>query len=360
MPFQFRSALTVLALLALAWAPSCVGQSPQSPAQPAVDPTPAASLSGSVVDQSGAVIAGARVTLVTERQASTDQSPQSSSDQALRQEVFSDADGDFFFPNVAPGSFHLTVVSTGFEPGTFSGILHPGEVITLPKIALAVAPNVTNVEVGVPREEIAEEQIKFEEKQRIFGAIPNFYVTYLAHAEPLNSRQKFELAWKSVIDPVTFLVVGGTAGVQQAQDHFQGYGQGAQGYAKRFGANYADAVSGTFIGGAILPSLLKQDPRYFYKGRGSFPSRALYAISMAFIAKGDNGRWQPNYSGIIGALAAGGISNIYYPAQDRDGAELTFVNAAVGVASNAVTNLLQEFVIKKLTPKVSKSDPNQP
>jgi hypothetical protein len=140
--------------------------------------------------------------------------------------------------------------------------------------------------------------------------------------------------------------------VEQAQNHFFEYGQGAEGYAKRFGADYADTVTGIFIGGAILPSLLKQDPRYFYKGTGSAESRALYAISMSVIAKGDNGRWQPGYSNILGALAAGGISNIYYPADDRNGAELTFVNAAIGIASNAATNLLQEFVIRKFTPKL--------
>ena len=152
------------------------------------------------------------------------------------------------------------------------------------------------------------------------------------------------------------MFVGGAAGIEQAENEFSGYGQGAQGYAKRFGAGYADTVSGTFIGGAILPSLLKQDPRYFYKGTGSKRARALYAIANAFICKGDNGRWQPNYSNVLGSLAAGGISNLYYPALDRDGAELTFENAALGLGASAVANLLQEFVIRKFTPKV----PNRP
>ncbi len=175
MPFQFRLALGILALFALGWAPSCVGQNPQQGSQPP-DPPLAASLSGSVVDQSGAVIAGARVTLLLGEQTPKNQSSadQPASDQPLRQEVLSGADGQFFFPNVAPGPFQLTVTSAGFEPQTSSGILHAGDVITVPKIALAVATNVTDVEVGVPREEIAEEQIKFEEKQRIFGAIPIF------------------------------------------------------------------------------------------------------------------------------------------------------------------------------------------
>jgi hypothetical protein len=163
-----------------------------------------------------------------------------------------------------------------------------------------------------------------------------------------------------VVDPVTFGVVGIAAGVEQAQNHFNGYGQGGQGYAKRYGAGYADTVSGTFIGGAILPSLLKQDPRYFYKGTGSTRSRILYAIANAVICKGDNGHWQANYSNILGSLAAGGISNLYYPADDRDGASLTFENASIGVGATAVANLFEEFVIRKITPKVSNRDPAKP
>jgi hypothetical protein len=304
------------------------------------------SISGTVVDQSGAVIAGARVTLTR--------------DPATTQEALSGTDGQFFFPKVDPGPFQLTITSKGFALRTSSGVLHSGELETVPQIVMGVAENITEVEVGVSQVEVAEEQIKVEEKQRVLGAVPNFYVTYDPHAVSLNSRQKFELAVKSVIDPFTLAVVAGTAGVQQAQNHFADYGQGAQGYAKRFGAGYADTITGTFIGGAILPSLLKQDPRYFYKGTGSTGSRTMYAISMAVICKGDNGRWQFNYSGILGSLAAGGISNLYYPAADRDGLGLTLDNTAIGIGESAITNLLQEFLIKKLTPKTSKHDPSTP
>ena len=148
--------------------------------------------------------------------------------------------------------------------------------------------------------------------------------------------------------------------MEQAQNHFRGYGQGAQGYAKRFGAGYADTVAGTFIGSAILPSLLKQDPRYFYKGTGSTSSRFLYALANAVICKGDNGRWQPNYSNVLGNLAAGGISNLYYPPQDRDGAGLTLENGAIGIGATAVSNIFQEFIIRKLTPKVPNNAPAKP
>jgi hypothetical protein len=304
-------------------------------------------ISGTVVDQSGALVAGAQVRLTAE-------------EEALNQEVQSDSDGQFSFPNLAPGLFQLTVTSPGFATQTFSGIVHSGETEKVPQITLTIAAAVTDVQVGLTQTEVAEEQIKVEEKQRVLGAIPNFYVTYVPNAAPLTPKQKFELAWKTVLDPVTFLVVGGLAGVEQAQNHFIGYGQGAEGYAKRFGAGYADTVTGTFIGSAILASLLKQDPRYFYKGTGSMGARALYAIANSVICKGDNGHWQANYSNIAGNLASGGISNLYYPAQDRNGAGLTFENGAIGIGAGAFTNLLQEFVLRKLTPQGQNHDPGKP
>jgi len=168
----------------------------------------------------------------------------------------------------------------------------------------------------------------------------------------LSSKQKFELAWRSTIDPVTFLITGATAGIEQADGQFGGYGQGAQAYGKRFGAAYADTITSTFIGSAILPSLLRQDPRYFYKGTGGTRSRFLYAIANSVICKGDNKRWQPNYSNIAGNLASGAISNTYYPAKDRDGAGLTFENALIGVGATAIANLFQEFIVRKFTPNL--------
>jgi len=214
-----------------------------------------------------------------------------------------------------------------------------------------VASNVTDVQVALSHVEVAEEQLKDEEKQRVLGVIPNFYVTYDPHPFSLTAKQKFELAWKSTIDPVTFAIVGGIAGVQQAQNTFSGYGQGAQGYGKRYGAAYADLAAGTFIGSAILPSLLKQDPRYFYKGTGSKRSRIMYAIANSVICKGDNGRWQTNYSNILGSLAAGAISNLYYPSQNR-GAALIFENTAIGISATAAANLVEEFLMRKLTKNV--------
>jgi hypothetical protein len=185
-------------------------------------------------------------------------------------------------------------------------------------------------------------------------------VSYVPNALPLASKQKFELAWKTVVDPVSFGVNGVVAGIQQSQNVFSGYGQGAEGYAKRYGASYADFAAGTFIGGAILPSLLKQDPRYFYKGSGTKRSRILYALANSVICKGDDGHWEANYSSIVGSLAAGGISNLYYPAKDRNGAALTFENALIGIGESAAVNLLQEFFVRKLTTNTPSHEPGGP
>jgi hypothetical protein len=281
-------------------------------------------------------------------------------DPSAKQETLSGDDGEFSFNSVASGPFRLTIAKEGFAAQVISGTLHPGEIYNVPRIALALAPEKTEVEVVAPRVEIAEEQIREQEKQRVFGIVPNFYVSYVPDAAPLTSKQKFELAWKTTLDPVTFVLTGAVAGIQQANNVFSGYGQGAQGYGKRYGADYADTVTNIFIGSAILPSLLKQDPRYFYKGSGSTRSRFLYAIANSVICKGDNGRWQANYSNILGSLAAGGLSNLYFPAQDRHGAALTFENAAIEVGASAAANLLQEFVVRKLTSNARSHDPAKP
>lgn len=278
---------------------------------------------------------------------------------APSREVLSGDDGQFTFDGMDPGPFEVTVMLKGFAAQKYSGTLAPGDFYIVPPIRLSVATEMTEVRVGLPPVELAEEQIKEQEKQRVLGIIPNFYVTYIPDAVPLTPKQKFELAWKTTIDPVTFVIVGATAGLEQAQNQFSGYGQGAQGYGKRYGANYADAVTSTFIGAALLPSLLKQDPRYFYKGTGSTKSRILYALANSVICKGDNGRWQVNYSGIIGGLVSGAISNVYYP-PDARGAGLLFEGEGIGIGTAAASNLFQEFLIPKLTPNLPHRQASQP
>jgi hypothetical protein len=292
-------------------------------------------INGTVTDQTGAAVAGAEVKLI--REASPGRA------------VSTTEDGQFSFVNIDPGPFQLAIASTGFATQTFSGTLRSGETFAVPRIALIVATASTEMRVTPATVDVAQDEIKVEEQQRVFGVLPNFYVSYVANAAPLSTRQKFQLAWKTSIDPVSFAVNGVVAGIEQSQDNFGGYGQGAKGYAERYGAAYGNFVIGTYIGSAILPSILKQDPRYFYKGTGSKHSRILNALAQSVICKGDNGHWQANYSGLIGGLAASGISNIYYAPRDRDGVGFTFENALIGVGTTAVTNLLQEFVIRKWT-----------
>jgi hypothetical protein len=301
----------------------------------------AGSISGVVVDSSGAAVAGARVTL-------------SRDDEPGVKETLSGSDGRFTFSNVTPGEFKLLIAAAGYGARNMAGTVQAGQNLQLNEQGLTIAATTNDVTVTVSQQEVGELEVKAEEQQRVLGILPNFYVRYAPNPAPLSSKMKFELAWKTVIDPVTFALTGAVAGVEQANDTFPGFGQGASGYAKRYGAAYADGFIGTMIGSAILPSVLKQDPRYFYKGSGTIRSRALYAIANSVICKGDNGRWQANYSAILGGLAAAGISNLYYPASSRNGAGLTFENAAIGTAETAAANLLQEFLIRRLTPKAPK------
>ena len=348
MAFSRLFRILVMFSLALAWASSCFGQaSAEKQDLPGTTPSgqPTGSITGTVIDPSGAVVAGGDVTL-------------SEPGQPNRRTKSGDH-GQFSFSNVPPGTFQLTIEATGFERQTFSGTVEPGGNDDLLPIMLSITEAITSVQVGVPQSEVAREQLKVEEQQRVLGVVPNFYVSYVPNAAPLDAKQKFQLALRTVIDPYTLIVVGAIAGVQQEQGHFQAYGPGPAGYGKRFGANFADTVSGTFLGGAVFASLFKQDPRYFYKGTGSTVSRLYYAISRAVICKGDNKRWQPNYSEVLGDLAGGGISNLYYPANDRQGAGLTFANAAIGLAGDAATNVIQEFIVPKFMPK-HKKEQNKP
>jgi hypothetical protein len=318
---------------------------PESPTSgPESAPPQAASISGTVVDQSGALVANVRITLSQPGLGEKSADPKTV--------AVSDNNGRFAFAGVVPGPFHLALAAAGFADQEMTGAVHAGEDYVIPQIALAVARADVDVEVRLPSEQVAEDQVKVEEQQRLLGVIPNYYVSYVPHAAPLTPRLKFQLAWKTTFDPVSLAITGAIAGIEQADNAYSGYGQGAAGYGKRFGAAYGDFISGTFIGGAILPSLLKQDPRYFWKGSGSKSSRFFYAVANAVICKGDNGHWQANYSGIIGGLAAGGISNLYYPAENRNGAALTFENAAIGTGFGAVGNVIQEFFLRKFTPHV--------
>lgn len=337
---------------ALPDAPEAQAQNASQPDAPALP----GSIRGVIEEKDGTVCEGAHVALIQAAAGTSANTPAV----APAREAISDSNGRFEFSDVPPGPFQLSVTSKGFVPQTLSAELLPGQVYDAKEIILTMEGTSTEVDVTASQVQIAQAQLKVEEKQRVLGVIPNFYVSYVPDPAPLTSRQKFGLAWHSVVDPVTFVLVGISAGVEQGDDTYSGYGPGARGYAKRYGAGYVGQFTSTMIGQGILASWWKQDPRYFYKGKGTIRSRALYAIANAVICKGDNGHWQANYSAIVGGLASGGISNLYYPASSRDGVALTFENTLIGTGEGAISNLFQEFVVRKLTPHLPNYGASKP
>lgn len=295
------------------------------------------SISGKVVDQSGAQIPLAVVKLI--RQGQPDQ------------ETKTDDYGLFAFTHIPPGAFQLSISSPGLSPQQFSDELQPGQAFVTPIIMLTIPTQVTEVHVEMTHDEIAEVQIKTEVSQRLFGIIPNFYATYDPNPVPLPAKLKVKLAWKSATDPLTVVGIAMFAGLDQAGDRWGAYGQGAEGYGKRFGATYANVFTATFIGSGVMASVLRQDPRYFYKGSGTMRSRWVRALSSSIICKGDNGNWQPNYSNVIGSFAGAGIEYTYTPAHDRRPAGSFVVsNALLRLGETSLAGVFQEFVFPKFRP----------
>jgi hypothetical protein len=183
---------------------------------------------------------------------------------------------------------------------------------------------------------------KQEQSQRILGIIPNFSVTNRQNAPPLTPSQKFHLAAKQITDPFTFAAAGVQAGLSQATDEFSGYGQGADGYGKRYGATYADLASSQFFSNFFYPVLFREDPRYFRSGQGSVKHRIGYAFTQEFVCHTDAGGRSFNWSNVLGAVTAGSISNIYYPSTDR-GFGLTMSRSAIALLYGSAGGLVQEF-----------------
>ncbi|MGA8743593.1 MAG: carboxypeptidase-like regulatory domain-containing protein [Terracidiphilus sp.] len=310
-------------------------QSPQQPF-PALDPS-AASISGTVTDVNGTVIEGAAIVL-------------EGTEPGDRQTAAANERGAFEFHNLKSGiQYRVSIAAKGMAPWKSPPIvLTPGQFFFLTDIKLKLPASSVSVTVYASQEQIATQQVIVAEKQRVFGIIPNFYVTYDSHPVPLTTKLKYRLAFKSATDPMTFVGVAFIAAIYQAGD-IPDYQQGWKGYGQRFGAGLADTTTDIFFGGAILPSLLHQDPRYFYQGTGTTKSRALHALSSPYICMGDNGKLQPNYSSMGGDLISGAISNIYYPDTNR-GSRLVFQGFLITTGVRTVNALIQEFVLRNLTP----------
>lgn len=304
-------------------------------------------ITGTILDTNRDVVQGARVTLAGQS---------GSASRTLE----SGNDGQFAFTGIPPGLYKVTVTAPGMNTFTSPQILlQAGEARIVPAITLSVSGGLTSVTVNGNKEQLAQQQLHIAEQQRIVGVIPNFYSTYDWNAPPMQAKQKFQLSLRSIFDPVALLSVAGLAGAEQYQNVFPAYGSGFEGYSKRYGAAFANHTTGILLGRAVYPSIFHQDPRYFYKGKGRISSRTLYAISAAVVARGDDGRWKPNYSRVLGNFSAAAISNLYYPASDRGGS-LVVYNGLAGIGADAAANLIREFLLKRFTSHVPKGANGQP
>ncbi|HEX4283520.1 MAG TPA: hypothetical protein VHZ28_00410 [Terracidiphilus sp.] len=164
----------------------------------------------------------------------------------------------------------------------------------------------------------SEDQLKLQEHQRVAGVMATFNTTTNRNAPPLSPRQKFALFFRGERDPWPFALAAAISGVGQADDSYPEWGQGLKGYAKRYGAAYSDSFIGNFFGNALLPALLKEDPRYFQMGTGSKKKRFWWAATSTIWCRRDSGSWGPNYANLAGNLIGAAISRAYYPDSERD------------------------------------------
>jgi hypothetical protein len=302
------------------------------------------SISGTVIDVNDDLVPGATVTL---------QCPSPCESRTAT----ADDNAAFDFRNLKLGvPYQVRISVNGFEDWTSPAIvLTPDRfVFYVTGIKLKVGDPVTSITVYGSTAQIATEQVHLEEQQKVLGFIPNFYVVYDSqNAVPLTTKLKFQLAMRVSVDPITFAGVAFMSGVRQWA-RTPDYQLGAAGYGQRVGAEAADGFSDLLIGGAVLPSLLHQDPRYFYQGTGTTKSRLEHALASPFICKGDNGRWQPNYSSIGGDLAASALMTTYYPQSNR-GAGMVFGQFGVNTGERELSAVVQEFVLRKLTPGAQKA-----
>jgi hypothetical protein len=293
------------------------------------------SIQGKVTDSSGAPILGAVVKI-------------DAADGTSRVTA-TDMEGAFQLSSLAPGNYSVRISASGLSDWAASDVSPSSSADSRLLLAvMQVATEVTTVTVGLSPEDLAAEQLKHETQQRVLGVLPNYFVAYENNAAPLSPKQKLNLSFKTLIDPATFGAVGLTAGIQQIKNSYWQFGQGSEGYAKRFGAAYGSAATNLLITSVLADSVLHQDPRYFYSGQGTKKQRAWYAIKSAFRARGDNGKWQPPYAGLAGAIGGAEISDLYYPGSRTQytllGRSLMFHFAGlIGL------NLSEELFLKRFT-----------
>jgi Carboxypeptidase regulatory-like domain len=295
--------------------------------------TKAGTVQGTVVDVSGDPVPGATVVL---------QGPTGVSHKVLTKD-----DGTFGFQDAMAGANQITITAEGFGEWKSTENIEPGQSKTLTEVTLRPAAVERAVTVGYSSKEVAQQQVKAEEQQRVLRFIPNIFVTYDPHPEPLTAKMKFHLMYKGLTHPSFFVLEAAWAGIEY-EANTPNWPQNAKGYAERFGANLAGGSSEMLFSNAILPSLLHQDPRYFYQGAGTKGSRAWHAILAPIVCKGDNGKSQPNYSQMGGLLISASLSNAYYPASNR-GPGLVARNFGTEMGIHVALGLAQEFILAKFT-----------
>jgi len=222
-------------------------------------------------------------------------------------------------------SFLLVIVSANFAQETPDGKHQES------------APQATTQTQSRPAEDAGP-----ADSERVFGVVRTFGITDDKHAPPLTSGGKFRIFTQNVTDPFTFVGTALQAGIEQATNEFPSYGQGMSGYAKRYGAAIADYSIGEFMSTYAFPSVLHEDPRYFREGEGSSRQRLGHAMASAFVTRTDSGRTSFNWSNSVGRIAAGGVSQLYYPAENR-GAGLVFSRAAIGMVFGTAGAIFSEF-----------------
>lgn len=289
------------------------------------------SVRGTVVDPQQAAIAGATATLRC--------------GEDYQQTATTGPTGKF---TLQTGECHgtVTVTAPGFDTVTLNATTHLSQTTDLGTITLKVAANIQVT--AVTTYELAEQQMKLEETQRLLGILPNFYISYIPNAAPMTQVQKLRLATRTVLDPAVFASAALNAGINQATTTPVEWGTDAAGYGQRYGAAYAGAFSGIMLSGFVYPAVFHQNPRY-YLGSGTKSQRFRWAIKQTFEQKGDNGHWQPAYSNLLADVSASLVQTSIYPHQNTNWGATIGENFGLSIGGEALGNLLEEFLFSKLT-----------
>ena len=313
--------------------------SSQKPGAPAI--AGGATVSGTVLDTNGNVIQGARVQLSEAGPPGT------------QREMKSGSTGQFAFSDLKPDTYIVTVSGDGMTPFVLKPItLGDNESLIVPNVVLGVAAATTSVTV-TDKQQASIEQVRIAEQQRVLKVFPNFYSSYDWNAPSMLAKQKYRLAARTLIDPVSFLTTAGIAGAEQYKNVFPSFGAGVEGYGKRYGAAFASHASAELFTRAVFPSMFHTDPRYFIMGKGTTQARALHAVTSTWVTRGDDGSRRVNFPQILGGLSAAALSNAYFPSKER-GINLVLINGLGDLGGNMVDNLIREFLLSRVTTRAKR------